>query len=149
MRALFGRPLCVVNVGLASFAEPIGRCGGSVVQLDWAPPGSAEPAVAAALARGNERAFAAYASARPVLAGVGIAGEVIPGMGQRMLLHAGPPVAFAAMSGPMRGAIIGAILYEGWAAACQTRGSLRVWQAAASSPSRPATTTRPSGRWPA
>ena len=133
MRALFGRPLCVVNVGLASFAEPIGRCGGSVVQLDWAPPGSAEPAVAAALARltahpalarGNERAFAAYASARPVLAGVGIAGEVIPGMGQRMLLHAGPPVAFAAMSGPMRGAIIGAILYEGWAADAQAAARL-------------------------
>jgi hypothetical protein len=33
----------------------------------------------------------------------------------RTLLHAGPPIEWRHMCGPMRGAIIGAILYEGWA----------------------------------
>jgi hypothetical protein len=32
-----------------------------------------------------------------------------------MILHAGPPIAWQRMCGPMRGAIVGAILYEGWA----------------------------------
>ncbi len=36
-------------------------------------------------------------------------------MGDRMILHAGPPVPWARMCGPMQGAIVGAILYEGWA----------------------------------
>jgi len=32
-----------------------------------------------------------------------------------MLLHAGPPIAWALMCGPMQGAIVGAIILEGWA----------------------------------
>jgi hypothetical protein len=34
----------------------------------------------------------------------------------RMLLHAGPPIEWADASGPLRGALIGACLFEGWAA---------------------------------
>ncbi len=41
--------------------------------------------------------------------------EVIPGMSERTVLHAGPPVAWENMCGPMRGSIIGACIYEGWA----------------------------------
>ncbi|HEY3111198.1 MAG TPA: DUF1116 domain-containing protein, partial [Chloroflexota bacterium] len=33
----------------------------------------------------------------------------------RMLLHAGPPIEWARMCGPQRGAIAGAVVYEGWA----------------------------------
>ncbi len=42
--------------------------------------------------------------------------EVVPGLGERMLLHAGPPIEWERMSGPLRGAVIGACLFEGWAA---------------------------------
>jgi len=42
------------------------------------------------------------------------AGEVIPGMHDRLLLHAGPPIEWERMSGPLRGAVIGAVLFEGW-----------------------------------
>ncbi len=38
-----------------------------------------------------------------------------PNMAERMILHGGPPIAWEHMCGPMQGAIIGAILYEGWA----------------------------------
>jgi hypothetical protein len=50
-----------------------------------------------------------------VLEGIGVAREAVPGMGERMLLHSGPPIEWARMGGAMRGAVIGAILLEGWA----------------------------------
>ena len=65
--------------------------------------------------KANIEALERVLSARPMLVGMGEAGEVIPDMGERMLLHAGPPIAWERMSGPLKGAIIGAILYEGWA----------------------------------
>jgi hypothetical protein len=40
--------------------------------------------------------------------------DVIPGMGDRSVFHAGPPVAWERMCGPMKGAIAGACLFEGW-----------------------------------
>src|SRR5262249_22392246 len=43
------------------------------------------------------------------------AGEVMPRLTERSVLHAGPPVSWQAMCGPMRGAVIGACLFEGWA----------------------------------
>jgi hypothetical protein len=52
-------------------------------------------------------------SSRPVLTGVARAGDSISGMHDRLLLHAGPPIEWDRMSGPLRGAVIGALLYEG------------------------------------
>jgi hypothetical protein len=51
--------------------------------------------------------------ARPVVVGMGKAIEVIPGMRENMLLHAGPPITWQRASGPMRGAITGALIFEG------------------------------------
>lgn len=124
MTMLFQQSLQVVNVGLPEFTDPIRKAGGGAVQIDWAPPGQGDRAVGDALARlianpaverANARAYARYAAAMPVLEGVARARDVIPGMGRRTLLHAGPPISWARMCGPMRGAIIGAILFEGWA----------------------------------
>jgi hypothetical protein len=63
----------------------------------------------------NAQAAERFLAAQPKLAGIGVAREALPGMGERMILHAGPPIAWERMCGPMQGAIIGAILYEGWA----------------------------------
>ena len=63
----------------------------------------------------NRKAVEHMMSARPMLTSVDVASEVIPDLGERMLLHAGPPIIWDRMSGPLKGAIIGAILYEGWA----------------------------------
>ena len=54
-------------------------------------------------------------AARPILRGVATAGSVIPYLEERRLLHAGPPIEWERASGPLRGAVIGAALYEGWA----------------------------------
>jgi hypothetical protein len=51
--------------------------------------------------------------ARPVLVGLGKALDVIPGMHDSLLLHAGPPITWERASGPMRGAITGALIFEG------------------------------------
>ncbi len=53
---------------------------------------------------------------QPMLIGVGRALDLIPGMRQDLILHAGPPIAWGRMSGPMRGAVIGGLIYEGLAA---------------------------------
>jgi hypothetical protein len=63
----------------------------------------------------NQSAVERMTSARPMLTSVDVAKEVIPDLGERMLLHAGPPITWDRMSGPLKGAVIGAILYEGWA----------------------------------
>jgi hypothetical protein len=63
----------------------------------------------------NQTALERMTSARPILKGVARAADVIPGMKPNLILHAGPPIEWARMSGPMRGAVIGAVIYEGLA----------------------------------
>lgn len=67
------------------------------------------------VAEANRIALERLTSARPMLTRVARASEVIPALSGRKLLHAGPPIEWAAASGPLRGALIGAVLYEGWA----------------------------------
>jgi hypothetical protein len=55
-------------------------------------------------------------AARPILKTVAPARDVIPGMRDNLLLHAGPPITWERASGPMRGAIVGALIFEGLAA---------------------------------
>ena len=55
-------------------------------------------------------------AAEPVLVDVRRAGELIPALdAARLILHAGPPIEWARMCGPLRGAVCGAIVFEGWA----------------------------------
>jgi Protein of unknown function (DUF1116) len=61
----------------------------------------------------NQTAVERMMSARPLLKSVGTARDVIPGMKDNLFLHAGPPIEWARMSGPLRGAVIGAMLFEG------------------------------------
>ena len=49
----------------------------------------------------------------PALAGIARADEVIPGIHRNLILHAGPPIGWAQMSGPLRGAVIGGLIFEG------------------------------------
>ncbi|MGE5128989.1 MAG: DUF1116 domain-containing protein [Sphingomonadaceae bacterium] len=113
----------VLNVGLAQFAEAVVAAGGTALQLDWSPPAAGDRAAAMALARltgapqveqANRTAFESFLAASPLLRGVCTARD-LPGLDGRVLLHAGPPIEWPRMCGPMQGAIVGAILYEGWA----------------------------------
>jgi hypothetical protein len=80
----------------------------------------------------NRTAVERMMAARPILKEVATAREVIPGMEDGLLLHAGPPIEWARTSGPLRGAVIGALLFEelagdeAGAAALVERGEVRL-----------------------
>ena len=61
----------------------------------------------------NAEATQRMMEARPVVVGLGKALDVIPGMREDLLLHAGPPITWERASGPMQGAITGALIFEG------------------------------------
>jgi len=64
----------------------------------------------------NREAWNRITSGTPRVVDVCRAAEVIPHMSDRMVLHAGPPLGSGAeVTGALRGAVIGACLYEGWA----------------------------------
>ncbi len=126
MNTLFNQPLSVVNAGLAGFASNIEQVGGEVCALSWQPPAQGDVEAGLLLAgllhhplveQANSVAMAQYLNAQPVLVDVLPAGQAIPELTQqKILLHAGPPIAWENMCGPVQGAMVGAMLYEGWAA---------------------------------
>jgi hypothetical protein len=67
------------------------------------------------IAEANREALRRIQSGRARLVGMALARDVVPGLRDRLVLHAGPPVTWDRMCGPMRGAVIGASLFEGWA----------------------------------
>ena len=79
---------------------------------------------AAAIEAANARAVERMLAADPVLADVAVAGEAVAGLEGRIVLHAGPPIGWPDMCGPMRGAIAGAIVLEGWADDLESAGAL-------------------------
>lgn len=65
--------------------------------------------------KANELAIDRLLKARPVLLDIKTAGDVIPGLDKTTILHAGPPIEWQDMSGPLKGAIVGGLIYEGLA----------------------------------
>jgi len=63
----------------------------------------------------NREAAAILVAASPVLVDIAPAGEVIEGLEDRMILHAGPPIEWSRMCGAQQGAVVGMTLFEGWA----------------------------------
>jgi hypothetical protein len=63
----------------------------------------------------NKEALSRILEAEPMLLDVVPAHQAIKGLKERMILHAGPPIKWDKMCGPMRGAVAGAIVFEGWA----------------------------------
>jgi len=126
MKSLFTQDLSVVNIGLESFSDNIVTAGGQSTNLTWQPPAGADAIAGFELAKligdarieaANEVAYTKYLAAQPTLVDVKLAKDAIGAMaeGERRILHAGPPIAWDDMCGPVQGAITGAILYEGWA----------------------------------
>src|SRR5262249_31461386 len=61
----------------------------------------------------NQRVIEIFQRAAPAVVDIQTARDVIPGMADNLILHAGPPIAWERMCGPMQGAILGALVYEG------------------------------------
>jgi hypothetical protein len=117
---LLSAPPAIVAAGVDVFSDALRAQGAEVHDVDWRPPGFGDPADLAALALDPRRNSANRVAVERILAAgsqlvdVRPAREVI-GLADRMLLHSGPPLTWDTASGPMRGALIGACLFEGWA----------------------------------
>ncbi len=65
--------------------------------------------------KANDEAVRRLGAGEPVLVDIAPAGEVIPGMRDRLITHSGPPIAWKDMCGAQRGAVIATVLFEHWA----------------------------------
>ena len=126
----------VIGIGLQRFVDDLQSQGIAASSVDWRPPATSDPEVLQAIAtlssgataelvdKANEEALNRMLSADPVLVNVNLAAQLIDGLGEHKILHAGPPIDWKDMCGPMQGAICGAIVLEGWAADLDSAKSL-------------------------
>src|ERR1035437_775776 len=120
MNQLFENELKIINIGMKSFKETLDGLKVNSVQVDWKPPIFSDSKVFQVINENkdkiesaNKEAVTRILNSKPYLIGMGKALDVIPGMKKNLLLHAGPPVSWDKMCGPMKGAVIGALIYEG------------------------------------
>jgi hypothetical protein len=117
---LLSREPRVVTAGVEVLAGALTDQAVPVEAVDWRPPpAGTETALAAVLgdpghADANARAVRRMVTARPHLVDVRPARDVL-GLEPGTFLHAGPPLEWDRASGPMRGALFGAMLLEGLA----------------------------------
>ena len=123
IQKLFSAPLQIVNVGIESFKEACEKNGAPSVQVDWRPPVDVAPESEAILAKraaqiekANQKVMEIILAGTPKLVGLDVARNVIPGMTEDTILHAGPPITWDRMCGPMRGGVMAGLVYEGRAA---------------------------------
>ncbi len=110
---MLGQPIRAVTAGASLIADAVEA---EQVRVDWRPPLETlrpDPETD----RANQEAVSRILEAKPLWVGVGTALDTIPGMRPELLLHSGPPLHWEDASGPMRGALEGALRLEGLAAA--------------------------------
>jgi Protein of unknown function (DUF1116) len=125
MTDFLGTPPRVISLGLDLFAQELERLGIPVVQVAWSPPAGGDPRLAGLLERLQSRAVAIETAnaevvsrlvgGEPLLVDCRPAWEAIE-LPEHVVLHAGPPLAWARMCEPLQAAVLCAIRYEEWAA---------------------------------
>lgn len=116
-----------VNVGLDRFADALRAQGADVVEVDWRIPAGGRADLVAALERLDGPRAAAIDAANaevtrrldegsPQLERIGTASADVPGMGDRTVLHPGPPLEWERFCDPLRRSVRAAVIAEGWAA---------------------------------
>ncbi|RVU97853.1 acyl-CoA synthetase FdrA [Coriobacteriales bacterium OH1046] len=116
----------IINVGVESFNDSLRAYGAQSVQFSWRPLAGGNKRMIHLLNElekiegideANERICDRFKESQPFLVDIVPAKTVIPELAreQKTLLHAGPPIVWENMMGPMRGSCIGAALFEGWA----------------------------------
>ena len=115
----------VVNIGSSIFLKDLSAQHVEHVNVQYQPPGQGNEELVSWLLRcsekeevihkANQEALTRVLAAQAKLIAVMPAIQVIPGMTDRTFLHAGPPIPYEKMAGPMKGAILGAIVFEGLA----------------------------------
>lgn len=120
---IFSERLRVVNIGLTTFGDDLVNQGQETVLVDWSIPAGGNMELLTVLKqlennavdKANQETVDRMMSSEPILVGVDTALKVIPGMTERSIFHSGPPITWERMCPAVRRAVIGAILFEGWA----------------------------------
>ena len=124
---LFTSKIHAINVGIEFFKDDIKKQNADAIHLEWKPPGGGKPEIIKALdslenatleqkiEEANKLAVERIINSQPVLIGYDQAINVVPGMTKTTILHSGPPITWDRMCGAMRGAVTGAIVFEGLA----------------------------------
>jgi hypothetical protein len=112
-------PTTVVTAGAELLAEAVASQAVDTLRVAWQPPAGDAAALADVMAdrrrrAANEEALTRMLAAEATLVDVRPASEAL-GLEPGRFLHAGPPVDWERASGPLRGALIGAMLLEGLA----------------------------------
>ncbi|MFD2308064.1 DUF1116 domain-containing protein [Enterococcus termitis] len=127
MTELFQEEPVIIDLGIEAFQEELTEQQVQANYLNWAPPGQGKASILAALEKietpenlekiqkANEEAVNRIISSQISLIGYDQAINVVPGMTKHTILHAGPPITWEKMNGPMKGAVKGALVFEGLA----------------------------------
>lgn len=121
MTNLLRNDVPLITAGIDLFADAAEHQAARVTRVDWTPPMAGTEADLMRVAADPRRVAAnATALARMLASGAHLV-DVVPardalGLRPRQLLHAGPPISWERASGPLRGALIGAAIFEGLAA---------------------------------
>lgn len=129
------RKVDVISIGLPLFETSVQNQGAAAIGVDWCIPGAGASETVASLARlmGPKSTIIDNANAEvvkrlnkgvPLLKGIDRAGAVVPGMGERTLIHCGPPISWTGMCDPLQRSIKAAIVAEGWAENIESAASL-------------------------
>jgi Protein of unknown function (DUF1116) len=119
----------VVTAGLGLFTDALSAQAAQVTPVLWRPPlpGTEEPLATVTAdprtAVANAEAVRRLTTSRPRLVAIERAGDAL-GLERGEFLHAGPPIDWADASGPVRGALLGAMVYEGLADSVQKAEAL-------------------------
>ncbi|MFI5955445.1 DUF1116 domain-containing protein [Cryptosporangium sp. NPDC051539] len=124
---LDGEP-SVATAGAELFADALTAQAAAVTPVDWQPPVGSADALVRVMAdprrvSANATALQRMLAAGATLVDVRRASDVV-GLQAGQFRHAGPPITWERASGPMRGALIGAALYEGLAADAEAAEAL-------------------------
>jgi hypothetical protein len=128
LTGLLGGEIRVVTVGAARLADALTEQAVSPFTVEWQPPVTGTDDALARVfldlrrTEANEQAVARMLAAGASLVDVRPAGEVV-GLARGQFAHAGPPIDWERASGPMRGALIGAMLLEGFASTPESAAS--------------------------
>ena len=110
-----------VNIGTRLFYDDLVLQNQKVTQVKWSPLANGDHKLIQVLDKlskdtrvqeANEKAVSIVLQGHPYLVDIGLAKDMIEGMHENLILHAGPPIEWDRMCGPMQGAVIGALLYE-------------------------------------
>lgn len=121
---ILNEKLRVINIGTSKFKDDLDLQQVESVQYDWRPPAGGNAQVIEALdslkninkiEAANQEVIKIIKEAHPFLIDIDQAINVIPNMHKKLILHAGPPINWERMAGPVKGAIAGALMYEGLA----------------------------------